>query len=605
MKEKSRVYINKDKNYISYNHPTKRNEKNHVKQITRSIKNSKPEDVTILCNELDELLKNFDIHTKDFSTIETAKVKFTTKAFQWIVQEEIENNPKRITNNTAEKYITITDLNTNILFNPVNKQDNILKNYIANNIYNNNEECTYIVVNTDIQTQYSAVFEFKSFEDLEQDIINKLVHVITDFFVEPITNDIQQIFNYYIKIELEKDDIKLIEKYFNEINTSYIKLYKVYSFNFHNYIITRLQNENQNLVKLIYEILTRKITSNTEFLSDKSSVSGNIELNSKIHNLNEIPRILSIDLKYIDKAVDDELKLLYFDILEKVFSVSNVISNIRLSGNFSEYNKAIECEVKQPIYTTQNIIDYSINHTLTIPIDGILTCDYELTKLFEKIIILGLFQKCNFIFLSNSKVENYDILKENLIKMLSKSESINPYKYLYVNEFIFTQTTKNLYDNKAILNYDIYDNLNGLIDNINKTFEVKVTEYFNSNSYNYISKKNIQISIKELLLESFMYSLYSYLLNPEKLVFYGNIGICNFIIKYNKFLDEVLLDIKNKLDKIVTISMNYIYKSFENITDYNFNKTAISTAILTDIIVPYSYVKELCEKFEKIQGELK
>lgn len=617
-----KVNVNKTQDYVCYSHPTKRNEKGHVKQVTRSIKDLKEKDskgkliyneekLDTLCSELDNLLKNFITYTHDFLSIEEARTNFNTKAFDWIISEELQNNPDKITKSTLESCIPISEKSTVFM----NESTSFFaKNDIPDNIFNDN--CRYVFVNEKDATEFSAVIELKGFDDLENFIINKLTFIINLNF----SNHTDDEFNYYkyLGIVLEDKTIEDIKNCISEIKKSYLKtyslrkqeLYKCDKFN--NHIYNRLRNENHKLVVSIYDILTQNIKLFDECISYKFDLDDNI------------PKI--IHFKSDDKNV-------FFGKLENLFSfnkrdksIKNLIKTVRLKGNFFKENNENN-ETSYIINNLKNMPECMSYKMLNINLDGVKTKDTGLANWLEKVIVYGRIKDCDFTFTKTPTDDEFFDLSDNLIDLFSRNKIINYCKYIYANEFILKKNFK-VDDVVSISSSKItpppgsvfvglsklvsnisgiykFDESNDLVLVLDDIFKAKIKQYFDDIYYEYVSPRNIVISIKEILLESFMYSLYKILIDPDKLLRFSFGSMYCFILDYNKFIEINWNKIIKTIDEIEINLFSRIFDELSNINDYALYKKTVLNAILYDIKIPNSYIKKFCYAFESFENDIK
>lgn len=640
------IYVNKIKNYISYNHPTQKNENGHVKQVTRSIKNYTDEQLETLCTDMDELLKNFSEYTSDFKNIHLAKEKFKSKAYEWIITDEISDNIEQIKDSTLERYIPIFDKQKAIyetktligtidsdnfdLFRNINNHDKTTK--ISNVMV---DEVSYIVVNDESLTELKVIAEFKVLADFEEEIINKLVLIYNNYLQNFIDKNLEvdimnEIFSKYFELKLSKENLEIIINQGYTIWTEFCKLNKIKknefkrSVNFNNFIIKRLQNENNHLMLLIYDKLTNpvnistSILSDTKFEDDISFECGAYKIKKPIKNSDIIlAKILHFKLNYKDNSpIDYSLSYKFLKLLEAIFtydkpakSLSNLVKSVRISGVFDENifcntNLNTSCIIKtkpfdeQAYFTKEVISNFEISSKLVLPIDRVFSRDYTLSKLLEKVIYFGYVRKCEFTFMKNTIGDNYNCVKDNLLKMLSKNSCINKYKYLYadviLNSSIKEQLTPIEYEDE----FDNSYNLVNLIENSKSFFEVEVKLYFNQIGNEFVSTKSLKISLQNIFFETFIKAMYIFCLTPANLVEYSEQNKLYLINKYNLFLEENLSDIYSKLEIALEKTLNEILYNCEQINDYSFYKETVLNAILNQVSVPYNNIVEIYELFE-------
>lgn len=617
------IYINKEKNYISYIHPTQKNENGHVKQVTRSIKNYTQEEIALLCKEINDLLDNFTQYTKDFEEIYIIEKKSETKAFQWIIAEEIVNKVEEINKSTLEKFVPISNYSQNIWLTLSSHYTNMFKNLIPTTLHDKSYDGKYIVVNNSNLTELTAVINFKVFQDFEDEIINMLVFIIGNY--NELSNSVttQELVAEYINLNLSQVKIEVIENHLKDIWSGYSKEYKLKKYNeenrlnFNNFVIKRLQNENRKLVILFYDIITEVINENTSFLS-KVKFNEDIDFKVSAYKLKEntptdatiISKILYFKFNYKDnREIDVNLTRVFFEILDTIFAfnkhdktLSNHIKTIRLSGNFnnnSENYTPICIAQEHKNYFSKEMYEWVKSENLTIPIDGILTKDYMLSCLLEQIIVLGLLSKCNFVF-TNTDItkENPVFIKENLLKMLSKNNCIKQFKYIYSAEILDKFNSTELTEPECNLDLYIFSDLGNLNKNIKDKFKKEVEEYFYQSGEDYLGKVSISNKICNIMLDIFTKSLYMYLLNPENIIEFTTIEKKYLIQKYNLFLQEHLNAITTKLNEISMQKLDEIFKTSESITDYTFYKKVVMVSISTQIEIPYSYFEKICDEFK-------
>lgn len=627
------IYVNREKNYISYYHPTQRNGLGHVKQVTRSIKNYSDEKLEKLSYEMDKILKNFSNYTNDFENIHIAEKAFTTKAYQWLISETIIEKIEIIKEATLTKYIAICDEkidgkhNTNLLLGTNNNErSKIFRKYVDNESestfpaisdYHINNS-TYVAVD-DINTlNLEAVIEFKVFADFEEEIISNLVMAYNDameYFINK-ENDNQKLLSilnkYYAKqicAELKPDILK--DGY--NIWLEYCKLHKINkmeftkSNEFNNYIITKLQNEKNNNVIHIYNLMTSNIIRITDKLSRTNYTNNNIEFSYKAYQIKEpeIAKILYFQLKYKDNSTPDyELKKEYFKLLESISSYElgenslyKYVNKFRGKGNFgNNYGAVIDNKSinEENYFDKELLVTLQMIDKITVPIDGITTIDYALSKLLEKIIINAVVTKSDFIFTKGEVTErNIEFLKECLSKMLSQNIVVGNYEYLYVNMILNLdiEIEPIKFSNKFDRSYNKSD----LIESINTTFYNKAKKYFDKINNKYVRVDNTIISIQDILYESFIKSLYGYVLNPIEISEYSNENKYYMIVKYNEFLNENIIKIRNALDKMIKDLIGALTQKLELIDDYGFYARCVKNEVLNVFSVPLNYINELEE----------
>lgn len=617
-----KVYINRGQAYVCYSHPTNRNEKGHVKQVTRSIKNLKQgneydeEELAILCKALDDLLVNFKEHTKDMVSIEECKQKFSgTKAYDWIIGEELQNNPEKFANLIIEKYIPISEY-TPIVY--LNATDNhFLKDDIAKCLYKN--DCQHLFVNDKTSTEFSASVEFKGFKDLEIDIIKKLVYVIDNYFTNKTELVAKDLFSLFINIELNEKMVEKFIKSVEEIQKAYLKENKIKASDFHvcvqfnNFLCKRLQKENIELVTLVYELILQNINSN---FIDCEDISYEIEENSTY-------KILYLNSKGDKKA--------FFETLDKILSYK-FTKGVRIKGNLFKDCIEDDCVINQPTIDTGNILDYINSGNIKICLDGVLNKDYELFNLLEKIIVWGLALKCDFYF-ENIPNNDFIFIRDNIVEGFEKTILANHLKYIYATNFILMKCQKEDFtnspytehnlnedlifntfyvslclsdcikhinpDDPIITNvYDVFEYFGAISYNTNIAFKTKIENFFNNNIFEYIDSNIIVKTVKYSLIESFVYALYNHLFAPDKLLRYDYYTQNFFVHDYNKFIMKNMNKISDKIDSIVTFETKKIINYFKNINDYEVYKKCLSNAITADIEIPYNLIKEICDSIE-------
>lgn len=627
------IYVNREKNYISYYHPTQRNELGHVKQVTRSIKNYSEEKLEKLSFEMDKILRDYSDYTNDFENIHLAEKEFTTKAYQWLVSETIMEKIEIIKEATLTKYIAIEygknegKYNTNILIGTNdNDRSKIFKKYIDNegestfpaisNYHINNS--TYVAVDDIDALKLEAVIEFKVYADFEEEIISNLVMAYNDsmeYFIKK-ENDKQILLGilkkYYSKQmcgELKPDMLK--DGY--NIWLEYCKLHKINkmeftkSIEFNNYIVTKLQNEKNNNVVYIYNLMTSDIIRITDKLSKTNYTNNNIEFSYKAYQIKEpeIAKILYFQLKYKDNSKPDyELKKEYFKLLESISSYElgenslyNYVNKFRVKGNFgNNYGAVIDTKSinEENYFDKELLVTLQMIDKITVPIDGITTIDYALSRLLEKIIINAMVTKSDFIFIKGEVTErNIEFLKECLSKMLSKNLVLGIYEYLYVSMIL--NIDMQIQPIKFSDKFDRSYNKSELIESINTTFYNNAKKYFDKINNKYVRSANIIASIQDILYESFIASLYGYVLTPIEIAEYSNENKYYMIVKYNEFFYENILKIRNALDTMIKDLIGSLTQKLELVEDYGFYAKCVRNEVLNVFRVPLNYINELEE----------
>lgn len=606
-----KVNINKTQGYVCYSHPTKLNEKGHVKQVTRSIKGLDDNQLNALCIELDDLLVKFSEYTKDFTVIEEIKEGFNTKAFGWIIEEALAEESDKIVKSTSEKLMCIDDNSTvyNLLANSSLKKENIPKQI-------NNGKCPYMLVKRTAKDKFLAVVEFKELIDFEEYIIKQLVEIIKNLS-SGFDNIFSNMFYDFFDFNIEEDEFTKFINSVEKIKKTYLKEYKikdknfVINYSYSNFVANRLKNKDNDLVVLVYENITKIINTNTSNCND--SICYRLNKNDKT------PKILFLES---DNETDFNNKLgEIFALGDPYKSLENMIKKVYLKGDFSIDMDEDSCILNSTNINLENIIDCITNDKAEIHLDGLITNDYKLYEILEKIIVFGGIVKCKIDFENNlPSNHNYFSLRKNLIEFLSKSGYVNGCIDIYANRFILE---KKLYDgefgspyyihplgknskidfSQLLLDYyssyNIYENFNELLFDINIVFATKVKNYFTTNNYNYCSKKSITKIVKESLLESLVYSLYKYFFNTNKLVIYKHNNSLNtsFIVRYNIFMKDNLARINSEIKLIVEDKLNKIFESLSDISDYGVYKKCLQDIIIKEVEIQYIYVRKLFDEF--------
>lgn len=640
------IYVNKVKNYISYNHPTQKNENGHVKQVTRSIKNYNDEQLELLCLEMDELLKNFNEYTSDFKNINTAKEKFKSKAYEWLIPDEINDNIEQIKDSTLEMYIPIQDKQTALYETKtlIGAIDSVNFDLFRNISDNNDEtrknsyvmvdEINYIIVNDNNLTELKVIAEFKVLADFDEEIINKLVLIYNSYLQNFVDKHLdiskmEELFLKYFDINLNNNHLEIIINQGYEIWNEFCKLNKIKksefkrNINFNNFIITRLQNEDINLISLIYDEITNLINTSTSILKDTnlddiSFEYGAYKIKKTIKKSNIIvAKILHFNLNYKDNSpIDDSLRGNFFKLIADIFtcekgsnSIYKLVKNVRISGVFNtdifgNTNFNNNCIIKmkpfdEQVYFTKEIMaNLELSSKLVLPIDRVFSQDYTLTKLIEKVIFMGYLYKCDFIFLNNKmNRENYNIIKENLLIILSKNSCINQYKYLYCDLILSSLNLQQLTPIEYMYKYDDSYNLICLIENSKDFFDVEVKNYFKQLGNGFVNTKSLKHYIQNILFEAFIKAFYIFCLTPSNLDEFAEENKLYLIKKYNLFLEDNLNYIQSKFE-IVEEQMSEILCNLEQIGDYSFYKKTVLNTILAQITIPYKSITEIYELFK-------
>lgn len=633
--EISKVNISKTSKYLYYNHPTQKNEKGHVKQVTRSINGIKEPQLKALCDGLNTLLKNFKSYTKNLLTIEQIKSEFNqkedkefyNKAFDWIIEEELEDNSDTIIESTINHYIPIPKntliiedddgderiepIKNTVLLNETNNE--LLQNNIPKNIFN--ESIEYVIADDKETKEFSAVVEFKGIDDLEDFIINKLTLIINNHHSKEIKAD--RCFSY-IGLEFDDNTLDYIEKCVDEIEKSYLKVYKIKAKDsykcdrFNNHIYNRLRNENFGLVLTIYNMLSKKV----EMFDGITS--------HKLKENDSLPKLLYFKTEDKEDVFEKLVNLFSFNKYHK--STKNLIKTVRLQGNFFTENTENSCIIKN----CKNLANHMENTTFNINLDGLKTKDIGVANLLEKVVVYGHIKDFEFTLTKESTEEvdeaevNAELLNisENLLELFSRNKIINFLKNTYTNEIIFSRSfklnevktlkpiSKNIMTtysanglDKIITNYlgdesSIYyfDNSNELTTVLNDIFKTKIKQYFDDITYEYVSPKNITNSISEILLDSFMYSMYTILFNPDKILKLKYNYL--MIFDYNNFINHYWTKILSTRDEIKQNLLNRIFDELSNINDYSLYKKCLLNSILNDVDIPSFYIREYCVAFE-------
>lgn len=598
-----KVCVNELQSYVCYSHPTKRNEKDHVKQVTRSIKGLDAKQLDTLCLELDDLLENFNAYTNDLKSIEDVRATSKTKAFDWIIQEELINNSEKIVKSTLENYVPISK-NSMVYVNALNSF--VFKDYIPEKLCENN--CQYVLLNDKEATEFSAVVEFKGFEYLKVYILNLLVKVIYNYFNCTEKCEIKSIFYAFLKLELDDEIAEKLEKSIIEIQKSYLKENKIKADDFHvctnfdMYVHKKIDTEKIALIAILHNLITEKIDLNIEKLENSEGC-----VCCKLNSKDSIHKILHFNF-----TGDKES---FFYVLDKMFcfstpdeSLARFVKEIRLRGNFtkdSNHDNENICILNNYSIDLENIISYIDDGGAKIYIDGILTNDYNLVNLLERIIVFGGIEKCDFSFKSIPINNDYYFLNEHLLGLLSKLNIVNHFKSIYANEYILAKAIINStstellpIEKQTFKTFNILDHCDSLSLNIKTNFKSKIDKLINDEDFVDFYTEKVSKIVKLSLVESLVFSLYNHIFANDKLLSYDHDSIVYFISYYNKFMINNLNEISAKIHKFVTNDLNKIYNNLKKIEDKSFKKQCLLNAILLEIEIPYDYIKEICAKFE-------
>lgn len=624
LKEYNRVNINKKHGYVCYSHPTKRNEKQYVKQITRSIKEFREgneyneEKLGILCSELDDLLQNFSDYTKDLTSIE--EIERISDAFDWIISEELQNNPDRIIKSTLDKYIPIS--NNHIIY--LNFNDVSLFKGLPESIYISNE-CQYVFVKSSNDNEYSAVVEFNGVDDLKEEFIKKILkickHLNQDEFINDKNNSeeevfkyINDIFYYYFAFKLKDEEldsligfvVSIFEK-FLEIRENFGKKHKIrkkdfgFSTSFINFVAYSLANENSDLFMMFYDKMSYIINLNI------SNCDGCVS--HKLNYYDKTPKILYLESNDKTEFIEKLGRICSFDNPDQ--SLRNLVKKIRIKGDFLSDSIEDDCVIIDSVDNIENIIK-SITDTKTkICFDSSIAKDSTQFDLLEKLIVFGGIVESDLYFNNISTSHNTYTLKNEIVRLLSKSKFVNHNMYIYANEFILRKilpdgelvslnhNQKSDKVSTTILDgeYDVYDKFDTIIYDTNISFSNKVEDFFILNNLDYCSKQNITIKVKEFLLESFIYSFYKHLFTPAKLLCYQEREIYSFIISYNSFMKKNLSQINDEINSILVNKLNKIFDDLGSIVSYDVYKENLLYSILKEVKVSSVYIIKLLDEF--------
>lgn len=645
-KEYSKVNINRGQHYVCYSHPTKKNKKGHVQQVTRSIKDLydkttceyDEEKLKVLCTQLNELLENYDDHTKDLTSVKSAKSQFKTKAFGWIIEEKLQEDPDDIVKATLENHIPIPEKSI-VYMNTLNS--NIVKDYIPKSIWNSNSE--YVLVDDKSDDELSVTIEFKGFDDLQEYIINTLIYIIARYVTFKCGAEIEGIFYSYTRLKLEGKNIEKFKKFIDEIKKAYIKesMIKPRDFrvnvSFNNYVCKTLHNDKNRLIDLMYNPIIQKINSNIENANCKDFVGYKLDDNDNVYKI-----------LYLKSKGDNKL---FFETLDKIFnfndseiSLAKLVKTVRIKGDILE--KQPEKDTGNLGYHTinplsinsENLLDYTQNTKIRICLDGLLNNDCNLANLLEKVIVWGCAEKCDFYFENKFGNNDFYTLSDSIMQLLSKTNLATHFKYIYAynlilmkfdksdipntiytdynsnnelffNTFYLSQIFSENVDDKLadflkfdeVINkndYDVFKHFSDISNNINANFKTKMKTVFNKYIFEYFDEKNIVKTVKDTLLESFVYAIYNHIFSNEQLLCFDYHIQNYFIDDYNKFMLENLKDISEKINEIVEKELKKIFNYYKNTEDYGVYKKCLLNAIIADVEIPYNYIKEICEKFE-------
>lgn len=601
LKTKSGINFNIERNYVSYYHPTQRNEYGHVKQMTRSIKNYTEPQINALNEELTELLINFKQHTNDLENVFIAEKKFKTKAFQWVIAEEIPNVIDKINLSTLEKFAPINDYQQKYYFNePV---ASVMQDIVPEVVVSSGCDAEYVVADDSNLTQLTAVINFKVLEDLQDDIVNRIVLLVNDF--QDDVSKLKKMIQFYFKFEPNKQDLSTIEKKCNSIVGGYFKYYKIKKNNFvkssqfDNYIFNFLQEDEFEFVNFLFELITKQVNVNCNLLK-KVKCDKKIQFEFNAFKLQDqqknnfvLSKLLYFKLNYNDNSkVDSHLKEEFFKHLDSLLSFGNTkkslasyIKNIRLTGDFSNTQEHV-CL----ICNSKNFTKVMLEPNSRFVIDC-LSFDYH--SLLEKTLAYGFNDKCDYIY------DDAENCKDNLIAMLSQNQCLKHHKFLYLAN-ILPEVSKQLdledFEYHS-LNYDYTENLSKFNLSINTRFHSKIDEYFAYFAGDYISQKNITKNTIEFFTDSFIVTMHGFLLDSQ---FSKNFSIQdrNFLInQYNTYINENIAGIIEYLTNFSSKKLDIIFDKYLLVDDYEFKKSAVQNAILKQIELPYSYLSEICNKF--------
>lgn len=601
LKTISGINFNIERNYVSYYHPTQKNEYGHVKQMTRSIKNYTPPQLKALNEELTELLTNFKQHTNDLETIFIAEKNFKTKAFQWIIAEEIPNLIDQINLSSLEKFAPILDYQHKHYSNkPVSS---VMQDIVPEVGINLSSDTEYVVADDANLDELTVVINFKALEDLQDDIVNQTVLLVNDYQDDEQT--LKKMIQFYFKIEPSKQDLVTIEKKCSSIVESYSKQYKIKKNNFtkssqfDNHIINCLKDDNFEFINFMFELITKQVNTNSNFLK-KVKPDNDIQLEFNAFKLKDqqkdnfiLSKLLYFKLSYTDKScVDDGLKNEFFKHLDSVLALGNTkkslskyIKNIRLTGNFSN-SKEPTCLICNSKEFTKVMLQPNARFMIDCS-------SSDNSSLLEKTLIYGVNDKCDYLY------DSAEYCEDNIVAMLSQNQCLKQYKFLYLANILpqtFQQLELDDFEYHT-LNFDYTENLSKFNHSMNRRFHYKIEEYFTYFDGDYVSQKNIAKNTMEFFTDSFIASMHGFLLDPQ---FYKNFSKNDkyFLInQYKVYMNENIDNIMEYLTNFTTKKLALIFDNYELVDDYEFKKIAIKNAILTQLELPYNYLTQICNKF--------